>query len=170
MSDSLLTTTIERTIHIIRGQKILLDQDLARLYEVETRTLVQAVKRNPNRFPIDFMFQLTYQELMNLRSQSVISSSYGGRRYAPYAFTEQGVAMLSSVLTSDKAVKVNVQIMRAFFRLREILSTNKELKEKLEELEQKYDTQFRAVFDAIRELMKPQTTSTKKIGFRHKEE
>ena len=133
---------IEKAILLIRGEKVILDQDLAELYEVETKTLVRAVKRNRKRFPADFMFVLSKEEFSHLRSQSGTSSQWGGRRYAPYAFTEQGVAMLSSVLHSDRAVEVNIEIMRAFVRLRAILATHKDLARKLAELERKYDEQF----------------------------
>lgn len=156
---------IMQLIRLIRGQKVILDADLARLYDVETRVLVQAVKRNIRRFPEDFMFQLSKEEFDNLRSQSV-TSNWGGRRYPPYAFTEQGVAMLSSVLHSDLAITVNIAIMRAFVQLREIISSNTKLARRLEELEQKYDTQFKIVFEAIRELMKPSEPGKKRpIGF-----
>jgi len=156
---------IERHILMIRGEKVMLDADLATLYEVETRVLVQAVKRNIERFPADFMFQLSKEEFDHLRSQTV-TSSWGGRRYPPYAFTEQGVAMLSSVLRSKRAVQVNVEIMRAFVRLRRMLESNKALAKKLDELEQKYDEQFRIVFDAIRQLMTPPDPKQKRpIGF-----
>jgi ORF6N domain len=159
---------IERSILLIRGQKVLLDADLADLYGVTTRVLVQAVRRNLDRFPADFMFQLTREEFALLRSQTVISSQWGGRRYAPYAFTEQGVAMLSSVLRSRRAIEVNIEIMRAFVRLREMLASHKELARRLDELEAKYDEQFRVIFDAIRQLMLPLTEPQKKrrIGFR----
>ena len=156
---------IERHILLIRGEKVMLDADLATLYEVETRVLVQAVKRNIERFPTDFMFQLSKEEFDHLRSQAV-TSSWGGRRYPPYAFTEQGVAMLSSVLRNKRAVQVNVEIMRAFVRLRRMLEGNKALAKKLDELEQKYDEQFRIVFDAIRQLMTPPDPKQKRpIGF-----
>lgn len=155
---------IERAILLIRGQKVMLDADLAELYGVEPRVLIQAVKRNLDRFPEDFMFQLTKAEFGDLRSQIVISS-WGGRRYPPYAFTEQGVAMLSSVLRSKRAVRVNIEIMRAFVRLRRMLASHKELAMKLEELEKKYDTQFKVVFDAIRELMAPPEPQRRRIGF-----
>ena len=145
----------------------MLDQDLAALYGVDTRALVQAVKRNPARFPPDFMFQLTADEYARLRSQTVISNiGSGGRRTAPYAFTEQGVAMLSSVLRSPRAVRVNVEIMRAFVRLRALLATHADLSRKLSALEKKYDAQFRVVFDAIRDLMAPPPKSRRTIGFR----
>jgi hypothetical protein len=162
---------IEKAILLIRGHKVILDRDLAELYGVETRTLVQAVKRNLKRFPDDFMFQLTPEEEEVLRSQIVISKSgRGGRRYLPHAFTEQGVAMLSSVLRSDRAIEVNIAIMRAFVRLREILSTHKELASKLDELERKlgeHDQKFQVVFEAIRQLMAPtpHTPKKPKIGF-----
>ena len=143
----------------------MLDADLAALYGVETRALVQAVKRNLRRFPEDFMFHLSPDEAANLRSQIVISS-WGGRRTPPYAFTEQGVAMLSSVLHSERAAQVNVEIMRTFVRLREILSSHADLARKLATLERKYDAQFKAVFDAIRALMAAPANTKRKIGFR----
>ncbi len=156
---------IERHILLIRGEKVMLDADLAALYQVETRVLTQAVKRNIDRFPKDFMFQLSKEEFDHLRSQTV-TSSWGGRRYPPYAFTEQGVAMLSSVLRSKRAVQVNVEIMRAFVRLRQLLATNKKLEQQLDTLEQKYDKQFKVVFDAIRQLMQPPEPARKRpIGF-----
>jgi len=133
---------------------VVLDADLAELYGVETKALLQTVKRNLDRFPEDFAFQLTNQDLSNLRSQ-IVTSSWGGRRYLPYAFTEQGVAMLSSVLRSARAVQVNIEIMRTFVRLRQLLTSNVELARKLAALESKYDAQFKMVFDAIRALMKP---------------
>lgn len=161
---------IEHAIVVVRGQKVMLDADLARLYGVEVRALNQAVKRNQERFPADFMFQLTADELTNLKSQSVISSSWGGRRHDPHAFTEQGVAMLSSVLRSTRAARVNVEIMRAFVQLRRMLQSNDELTRKIAALEQRYDAQFRVVFEAIRKLMAPSPTPTKKrIGFRTRE-
>jgi hypothetical protein len=157
---------IAASILLLRGQKVLLDVSLATLYEVETRTLIQAVKRNPKRFPPDFMFRLTDQDVTNLRSQFVISSGHGGRRSSPYAFTEQGVAMLSSVIHSPRAVLVNVEIMRAFVRLRQLLETNADLARKLDKLEKKYDAQFKVVFDAIRSLMDPGAVKSKRpIGF-----
>jgi len=156
---------IERSILLIRGQKVMLSTDLAELYQVEPRVLVQAVKRNIARFPKDFMFQLTEEEFSNLKSQIVISSWGGLRRAKPYAFTEQGVAMLSSVLNSEIAIKVNIEIMRAFVRLRRLLASHADLARKLEALEKKYDTQFKVVFEAIRELMKPPETKKRPIGF-----
>ena len=157
---------IEQAIFLLHGQKVMLDQDLASLYGVETKVLVQAVKRNIERFPSDFMFQLTPQEFKNLRSQNVTSSSWGGRRYPPYAFTEQGVAMLSTVLRSQRAIQVNIEIMRAFVRLRRMLVENAELARRLEELEKKYDTQFKQVFDAIKQLMAPPEPPKQQLGFR----
>jgi hypothetical protein len=145
---------IEQAILLIRGRKVMLSTHLAELYGVEPRVLVQAVKRNIQRFPEDFMFQLTDEEFDNLKSQFVISSWGGMRRAAPYAFTEQGVAMLSSVLRSRRAVQVNIEIMRAFVRLRQMLSAHKDLERKLISLEKKYDEQFKVVFDAIKALMK----------------
>ncbi len=156
---------IEQSILLIRGHKVLLDQDLAQLYGVETKVFNQAVKRNLERFPDDFMFQLSVEEFDNLRSQ-IVTSSWGGRRTAPYAFTEQGVAMLSSVLRSPRAVAVNIEIMRAFVRLRQMLASHAELAERLNDLEKKYDQQFRVVFDAIRQLMTPPPGPKKPpIGF-----
>ncbi len=147
---------IERAILLIRGEKAMLDRDLAALYGVSTKVLLQSVRRNAERFPADFMFQLTDEEVEILRSQFVTSSSgHGGRRYIPYAFTEQGVAMLSSVLRSKRAVEVNIAIMRAFVRLRQILASHADLARKLDELEKKYDKQFAIVFEAIRQLMEP---------------
>jgi len=160
--------SIAQSILLLRGQKVLLDADLAELYGVETKVLLQAVKRNRERFPEDFMFQLTADEFGILRSQFV-TSSWGGRRYAPYVFTEQGVAMLSSVLKSPRAIAVNIEVMRAFVRLREMLSSNKELAAKLNELEHKlesHDQAIAGILNAIRELMKPpQPVKKQPIGF-----
>ncbi|MBI3461771.1 MAG: ORF6N domain-containing protein [Planctomycetes bacterium] len=156
---------IERSILLIRGHKVLLDSDLAELYGVHTKVLNQAVKRNHDRFPRDFMFQLSPQEFADLKSQFV-TSNWGGRRTPPYAFTEQGVAMLSSVLRSPRAVAVNIEIMRTFVRLREMLSGHADLVRRLDELERKYDAQFRVVFDAIRKLVAPpDSPSRRRIGF-----
>jgi len=143
----------------------MLDADLAEPYEVGTKVLVQAVKRNLDRFPDDFMFQLTQDEYAILRSQSVTSSQWGGRRYPPYVFTEQGVAMLSSVLRSPRAIQVNIEIMRAFVRLRRVLASNAEMARKLDALEKKYDAQFKVVFDAIRQLMMPPQPKKRRLGF-----
>lgn len=159
---------ILRSIHVFRRERVLLDADLAALYEVETRVLIQAVKRNVPRFPDDFMFQLSEQEWTDLKSQTVISSSWGGRRTAPYAFTELGVAMLSSVLGSERAIQVNISIMRAFTQLRGMLATHADLARKMESLERKHDGQFREIFEAIRELMAPPAPAKKPIGFRPK--
>jgi hypothetical protein len=147
----------------------MLDADLAALYRVQTGALVQAVQRNVLRFPEDFMFRLTREEAAALRSQSVISNAKpgrGGRRYNPYAFTEQGVAMLSSVLRSRRAIEVNIAIMRAFVKLRQLLVSHEDLAHKLAALENRYDAQFKVVFDAIRELMTPPATERRAIGFR----
>ncbi|MBC8418775.1 MAG: ORF6N domain-containing protein [Desulfobacterales bacterium] len=161
---------IEQAILLIRGQKVLLDADLAQLYGVETKILNKAVKRNLDRFPEDFMFQLTTEEVETLRFQTGTSKRQrGGRRYLPYAFTEQGVAMLSGVLNSPTAVRVNIEIMRAFVRLRRLLAAHTELAKKLSEMEKKYDKQFKVVFDAIRALMAPPEKPRKKIGFEVKE-
>ena len=158
---------IVNKIYVLRGRKVMLDSDLADLYQVQAKELNRQVRRNINRFPSDFMFQLALEEASNLRSQIVISSSsYGGRRYLPLAFTEQGVAMLSSVLHSKRAVQVNIAIMRAFVKLREILSTNKELTEKLKEMERRYDQKFFKIFTALNLLMAPDNPSEKsRIGF-----
>lgn len=155
---------IEQSILLIRGHKVMLDADLAALYGVETGALVRAVKRNIERFPPHFMFQLSKEEFEILRSQTGISR-WGGRRYLPYAFTEQGVAMLSSVLRSKQAIQVNIAIMDTFVRLRRMLSSHKELARKLAALEKKYDAQFKIVFDAIRQLMTPPDTKRRQIGF-----
>ena len=164
-SAPLVAEAIAGRIVMLRGERVLLDADLAELYGVETKTLNRAVKRHSDRFPQDFMFQLTGEEAGNLRYQ-IGTSSWGGRRYLPQAFTEQGVAMLSSVLLSKRAVMVNVEIMRAFVRLRRILATHADLARKLAALEKRYDAQFRAVFDAIRELMAPPEPPRKRpIGF-----
>jgi hypothetical protein len=160
---------IERLILLIRGHKVMLDADLAQLYGVPTKVLNQSVKRNKDRFPADFMFQLNANECAILKSQFVTSSQWGGRRIRPYAFTEQGVAMLSSVLNSARAVKANIEIMRTFVRLRQMLASNVQLARRLDALEKKYDAQFKVVFDAIRQLMKPPEPSKRKIGFLVKE-
>ncbi len=172
MKELIPREAIEQRIFNIRSQKVMLDADLADLYGVATKVLLQAVKRNLKRFPSDFMFQLNYQEVASLRSQFVTSKTgRGGRRYTPYVFTEQGVAMLSSVLNSERAVQVNIVIMRAFVKLREILSTHKELAHKLAQLErkiEKHDDEIKLIFDAIRQLMAPPETKKRKIGFRRK--
>jgi len=159
---------IERHILLIRGHKVMLDSDLAELYGVEVKVLNQSVKRNIDRFPEDFMFQLTAEEDESLRSQFVTLKNGRGRhrKYPPYAFTEQGVAMLSGVLNSPRAVQVNIEIMRTFVLLRQMLASNEGLARKLAALEKKYDSQFRAVFDAIRQLMTPQQPPKRRqIGF-----
>lgn len=164
-----LLTDVQRAILLIRGQRVMLDADLAALYGVPTRALVQAVARNSRRFPEDFMFRLTHDEAEILRSQFVISRSirgWGGRRHAPYAFTEQGVAMLSSVLHSRRATDANIAIMRTFVQLRQMLVSNEALAGRLEALERKYDANFKVVFDAIRELMSPPPSRRRAIGFR----
>jgi hypothetical protein len=159
---------IETKIVLLRGQKVMLDFDLAELYGVPTKALKRAVRRNRGRFPEDFCFELTFMEQENLRYH-VGTSRWGGRRYSPYAFTEEGVAMLSSVLRSKRALSVNIEIMRAFVRLREILAAHKDLARKLDELEKKYDEQFRVVFDVIRQLMRPVEKAKRQIGFRVEE-
>ena len=166
MKELILVEMIEKKIYLIRGHKVMLDSDLAELYEVPTRRLNEQFKRNIARFPSDFMFQLSPEEDENLRSQFATSSSrHGGRRYLPYVFTEQGVAMLSSVLNSERAIQVNIAIMRAFVKLREMIASNKDLAKRLDDLEKKYDTQFKIVFDAIRRLMTPPEPKRRQIGF-----
>ena len=156
---------VETRIHFVRGMKVMLSHDLAPLYEVETKALMQAVRRNPSRFPEDFSFKLTNQEVRDLRSQTVTLDS-GLRTYAPHAFTEQGIAMLSTVLRSERAVAVNIEIMRAFVRMRALIEANRDLSRRLDTLESKYDKQFKVVFDAMRQLMVPPEVSKKRsIGF-----
>lgn len=165
---------IERRILLIRGHKVMLDSHLAELYQVPTKRLNEAVKRNRKRFPDDFMFQLTIHEadalvshsvIANLRSQNA-TSSHGGRRYLPYVFTEQGVAMLSSVLNSERAIAVNIAVMRTFVRLRQILATHKDLAGRLRAMEKKYDQKFKVVFEILRQLMEPPPDPPKRpMGF-----
>jgi len=159
---------VARIILVLRGHRVVLDAHLAALYGVTTSNLNKAVNRNIDRFPLDFMLQLSAEEYRNLKFQSG-TSSWGGTRKPPRAFTEQGVAMMSSVLRSSRAVQVNIEIVRAFVRLRQMLGANVELAKKLDALEKKYDAQFRVVFDAIRELMTPPTKAGKRIGFRAEE-
>ena len=159
---------VERHIYTVRGQRVMLSVDIAELYGVEPRVLVQAVKRNPERFPSDFMFQLSGEEFSNLKSQIVISS-WGGSRANPYAFTEQGVAMLSSVLRSERAVQVNIAVMRAFVNLRGLLTQDSDLARRILHLEEKYDRQFAAVFDAIRQMIEAPAAPEppeRRMGFR----
>jgi len=155
---------IEKKIYLIRSEKVMLSTDLAVLYGVEPRVLVQAVKRNIKRFPEDFMFQLSNSEFNNLRSQ-IVTSSWGGRRYPPYAFTEQGVAMLSSVLRSKRAIAVNIAIMRTFVKLRQILATNDLLRRKIESMERKYEEQFKLVFKVLSEMVMVEPKPKSQIGF-----
>lgn len=170
MKTNTLALQAERCILLIRKQRVMLSDDLAVLYGVETKALNRAVRRNVERFPDDFMFQLTREEWTDLKCQ-IGTSSWGGSRVAPYAFTEQGVAMLSSVLRSPRAVQVNIAIMRAFVHLRELLLSNADLARKLSELEAKYDSQFRVVFEAIRQLMAPPPAPPKpEIGFHVRED
>jgi uncharacterized membrane-anchored protein YjiN (DUF445 family) len=167
------TQQIAQAIYVIRGQRVMLSQDLAILYGVAVKVLNQAVKRNAVRFPADFVFQLKAEELANLKSQFVTSSWGGPRRAPPYAFTEQGVAMLSSVLKSERAVKVNIAIMRAFVKLRQTLETNRELAKKFEALEKrvgKHDKKIAAIIDAIRQLMAPPEKPKREIGFHVREQ
>ena len=170
MSRSLIPSErIEKSILLIRGKKVMLDIHLAELYGVTTKRLNEQVKRNTKRFPPDFMFQLTNQEVACLRSRIATSNGRGGRRHLPYAFTENGVAMLSSVLNSERAVAVNIEIMRAFTRLRQILTDNAALAQKFDELERRIDTHdaaIRSLFSAIRQLMQPEEPKRKPIGFK----
>jgi len=158
---------IERRIYWIREHKVMLDSDLAELYDVTTKRLNEQVKRNRDRFPTDFMFQLNPEESRRLRSQIATSKiGRGGRRYQPYVFTEHGALMLASVLNSEAAIRASIQIVRTFIRLRELLATHRELARKLEQMEKKYDAQFKAIFDVIEQLMEPpEKTERKPIGF-----
>ena len=179
-NNTVLQPAIQSRILSLRGLRVMIDAELAGLYGVETKVLVQAIKRNLERFPADFMFQLSVEEFANLRSQFVTSSSgYGGRRYAPYAFTEQGVAMLSSVLNSPRAIAINIEIMRAFVQVRAFAATHQELAKQLAELQDRTETlamqhdtfsrntrnQLKQVFDALRELMTPPDPPKRSIGF-----
>lgn len=156
---------IESRIFVLRGKKVMLDKDLAGLYGVSTKRLNEQVKRNPGRFPEDFMLQLTWEESRFLRSQNASLKRGKHAKYRGYAFTEPGVAMLSSVLNSETAVQVNIQIIRTFIKLREILLTHKDLRRKIEDMENKYDCQFKVVFDAIKKLLAPPAKPRRKIGF-----
>jgi hypothetical protein len=156
---------IASMIYIIRGEKVMLDADNARLYNVETRVLKQAVRRNLSRFPDDFMFELNNQEFDILRSQ-IVTSSWGGARYLPMAFTEQGVAMLSSVLRSEPAVQVNIAILRTFAKLRQLIQDHKDIYEKIEKLEHKYDDQFKIIFTAIQQMVRKENEPRPKVGFK----
>ena len=159
---------IEHSILILRGQRVMLDSDLARMYGVSAKRLNESVKRNTLRFPKDFMFQLTDEEFGNLRSQ-IATSSFGGRRYLPYAFTEYGVVMLSSVLKSERAIAVNIEIMRTFGKYRGMLATNKDLAKKIDDLEKEYDERFGVIFQALKKLMaEPEKPKKQPIGFRTK--
>ncbi|MSR76948.1 MAG: ORF6N domain-containing protein [Candidatus Omnitrophica bacterium] len=160
--------TLRQKIYFLRNQKVMLSLDLADLYQVKPKALIQAVKRNQDRFPSDFMFQLSAEEFTNLKSQFVTSSWGGLRRAVPYAFTEQGVSMLSSVLKSKRAIQVNIQIMRTFTKIRQMLDAHKELRRKIEAMEKKYDLQFKVVFDALKQLLEPAPEPEKpkrRIGF-----
>ena len=168
MSDVIPIESIANRIYLVRGAKVMLDSDLAELYDVPTRRLNEQVKRNLNRFPEDFMFQLTREEYQNLRSQFATSSddsSHGGRRYAPLVFTEHGALMAASVLKSKRAVEVSIYVVRAFVQLRQMLATHKDLKKKIEKMESKYDEQFQVVFEAIRHLLEEDEKPKRKIGF-----
>ena len=164
MTNLILIENITSKIFMIRGLKVMIDRDLAELYGVETKQLKRAVRRNIDRFPTDFMFELINDEIENLRCQ-IGTSSWGGSRYVPMAFTEQGVAMLSTVLNSKRAIQVNIQIIRTFTRLRQMMTGHEELKNKIEEMEEKYDEQFRIVFEAIKQLLKEDDQPKRKIGF-----
>ena len=169
MTDIVLIERVASKIYTIRDTRVMLDRDLAELYGVETRALKQAVRRNIKRFPEDFMFELTEDENQSLRSQNVILKRGQYSKYLPFAFTEQGVAMLSSVLNSERAIQVNILIMRAFNKLREMLSTHEDLRRKVEAMEKKYDRQFKVVFDAIKQLIDIESKPKRKIGFEVKE-
>ncbi len=164
----LQTEIIQSKIIYLRGQKVMLDRDLAFLYDVQTKALNQAVRRNSDRFPKDFMFQLTKTETTSLRSQFVTLKQGSHRKYLPFAFTEHGTLMLSSVLNSKKAIEVNIQIMRTFTKLRELMLVHKDLRIKIEEMEKKYDSQFKIVFDALRRLIDPPQKPKRSIGFHAK--
>ncbi|MCG3111249.1 MAG: ORF6N domain-containing protein [Candidatus Manganitrophus sp. SB1] len=168
MKTTIPTEVIEQKIYFIRGHKVMLDGDLAKLYGVPTKRLNEQVRRNIKRFPPDFMFQLTADEAKFLRSQNATLKTGRGQhlKYLPYAFTEQGVAMLSSALNSERAIEVNILIMRTFVKLREMIASHKDLVKKLDELEKKYDEQFQVVFEAIRQLMAPPENTNRKIGFK----
>ncbi len=171
MSDEQALVPVERieaVIHVFRGERVMLDSDLAQLYEVETKVLVRSVRRHAERFPADFMFQLTNEEFDRLRCQFGTSYTRGGRRYLPYVFTEHGVAMLSSVLNSPRAIEVNIEIMRAFVRLRNAAASSEALSRRVDVLEQQYDRQFELVFDAIDRLTAPPPLQPekRKLGFR----
>lgn len=163
-ADIISQEVIENKIFVIRGRKVMFDRDLASLYWVKTSQLTRQVRRNIKRFPDDFMFHLTGEEFTNLK-RHFGTSSWGGTRKLPYVFTENGVAMLSSVLNSERAIQVNIQIMRTFTKVREMLLTHKELKQKIEEMEKKYNYQFKIVFDAIKQLLEPPEKPKRKIGF-----
>jgi hypothetical protein len=161
--------SIENRIYVIRGQKVMLDSDLAEIYGVENKALIRTTKRNIHRFPLDFMFRLSKEEFDNLRCQIGTSSSYGGRRYLPYVFTEHGAVMLAGVLNSPRAIEASIFVVRAFIRFRELLSSHRELAVKLKELESKiagHDREIKALFEAIRQLMKPPEKSKRQIGFK----
>lgn len=172
--ESIAPPTIEKRIFVVRGRQVMLDEDLADLYGVETRVLVQQVKRNAKRFPEDFMFQLAGTEAEVLRSQIVISNEgRGGRRYAPYVFTEQGVAMLSGVLRSDRAIAVNIEIMRTFVELRRVASSYAAIEKRLEEIERElsgHDEQLTEIFAALRQLISPPDRPKRPVGFRAPED
>jgi phage regulator Rha-like protein len=170
MPDLIPIERIANMIYLIRDIRVMLDRDLAALYGVETKVLKQAVRRNIRRFPDDFMFELTEYENRALRSQNVTLKRGQHSKYLPYAFTEQGVAMLSSVLSSERAIQVNILIMRAFTKLREMLSTHEDLRRKVEAMERKYDRQFKVVFDAIKKLIDIESKPKRKIGFEVKEQ
>lgn len=164
-NELLVADLIAKNIHVLRNQKIMLSSDLAKLYGVPPKALIQAVKRNAERFPADFMFQLSFQEVTSLRSQTV-TANWRKNRSRPYAFTEQGIAMLSSVLHSDTAIKINVEIMRVFVSLRRYVATFEELSIRIDYLEEKHDSEFKIIFDAIRELMAPLENQKRKIGIK----
>lgn len=162
------TNSIAEYIYVVRGVKVMLDQDLAVLYEVQTKVLKQAVRRNIKRFPDDFMFELTKEEYQSLRSQSVTLKRGQHSKYLPFAFTEQGITMLSGILTSERAIAVNIEIMRAFIQLRSIAFTVQKIEDKINELEKKYNKNFAIVFEALRQLIQQKKEPRKQIGFKSK--
>ena len=169
MPDIVATEAITSKIYFIRSVKIMLDRDLAELYGVETKVLKQAVRRNINRFPPDFMFELSKDEFKSLRSQFV-TSNRGGARYMPFAFTEQGVAMISSVLNSERAIRVNIEIMRTFTKIRHMIAASDELKAEIEKLREQTDEKFQIVFEVLDQLLNPESKTKKGIGFTVKEQ
>lgn len=167
MSNLIPSERIASRIFLLRGKKVMLDRDLAKLYAVKTKNLNKAVRRNIERFPEDFMFELNQDELENLRFQ-IGTSSWGGTRYKPFVFTELGVAMLSTVLRSKRAILVNIEIMRTFSKIRELLTSNRNLRLKVEEMERRYDKNFKIIFDTLRKMIQEEQSPKRAMGFREK--